>query len=125
MNIADKLFSIDLIPLELGIFDIIVGMDWLSKNRVNIDCYEMVIRIPLPNGRTLIIHGQKSRISLNIVSSMKIHKYLKEDCVAFMAHVVEREPKLNQIKDMSVVQDYPEVFPKEFHGLPPYRQVEF
>ncbi|KAI3499626.1 hypothetical protein L1887_35430 [Cichorium endivia] len=125
LNLADKLFSIDLIPIEIGSFDIIVGMDWLAKNRADIGCYEKVVRIPLPNGETLIIKGEKPGRSLNIVSSMKIRKYLKEDCVAFMAHIVERESEVKQIQDIPVVRDYLEVFPEELPGLPPHRQVEF
>ncbi|KAI3691369.1 hypothetical protein L2E82_49718 [Cichorium intybus] len=125
LNLADKLFSIDLIPIEIGSFDIIVGMDWLAKNRADIGCYEKVVRIPLPNGETLIIKGEKPGRSLNIVSSTKIRKYLKEDCIAFMAHIVERESEVKQIQDIPVVRDYPEVFPEELPGLPPHRQVEF
>nr|KAJ0214492.1 hypothetical protein LSAT_V11C400215090 [Lactuca sativa] len=125
LNLADKLFSIVLIPIELGSFDVIVGMDWLSKNRADIGCYEKVIRVPLPNGETLIIHGEKPGRSLNIVSSMKIHKYLKKNCIAFMAHVLEREPEAKQLKEVPVVQNYLEVFPEELPGLPPHRQVEF
>ncbi|GJY93131.1 putative reverse transcriptase domain-containing protein [Tanacetum coccineum] len=37
----------DLIPLGHGSFDVIVGMDWLSKNKVEIVCHEKVVRIPL------------------------------------------------------------------------------
>ncbi|KAI3723666.1 hypothetical protein L2E82_35421 [Cichorium intybus] len=125
LNLADKLFSIDLIPIEIGSFDIIVGMDWLAKNRADIGCYEKVVRIPLPNSETLIIKGEKPGRSLNIVSSTKIRKYLKEDCIAFMAHIVEKESEVKQIQDIPVVRDYPEVFPKELPGLPPHRQVEF
>lgn len=105
LNIDDKLFSIDLIPIELGSFDVIVGMDWLSKNRADIGCYEKVIKVPLPNGETLIIHGEKPGRSLNIVSSTKIHKYLKNNCIAFMAHVLEREPEAKQLKEIPVVQN--------------------
>ena len=100
-------------------------MDWLSKNKADIGCYEKVIRVPLPNDETLIIHGEKPGRSLNIVSSIKIHKYLKKGCIAFMAHVVERKPKAKQIKEISVVQDYPKVFLEELPCLPPHKQVEF
>ncbi|GJU75740.1 putative reverse transcriptase domain-containing protein [Tanacetum coccineum] len=37
----------DLIPLCHGSFDVIVGMDWLSKNKVEILCHEKVVRIPM------------------------------------------------------------------------------
>nr|GEX84220.1 reverse transcriptase domain-containing protein [Tanacetum cinerariifolium] len=39
-------FDIDLMPVELGSFDIIIGMDWLAKYHALIACDEKVIRIP-------------------------------------------------------------------------------
>ncbi|GJW78280.1 reverse transcriptase domain-containing protein [Tanacetum coccineum] len=47
-------FKIDLMPIKLGSFDIIIGMDWLSKYHARIICDEKVIHIPI-DGETLII----------------------------------------------------------------------
>ncbi|GKD92449.1 putative reverse transcriptase domain-containing protein [Tanacetum coccineum] len=47
LELRNSLFTIDLIPLGHGSFDVIVGMDWLSKNKAKIVCYEKVVRIPL------------------------------------------------------------------------------
>nr|GEZ26323.1 putative reverse transcriptase domain-containing protein [Tanacetum cinerariifolium] len=41
-------------PIKLGSFDVVIGMDWLSKNHAKILCDEKVIHIPI-NGETLII----------------------------------------------------------------------
>ncbi|GJR56527.1 putative reverse transcriptase domain-containing protein [Tanacetum coccineum] len=40
-------------------FDVIVGMDWLSYHRAVIDCYEKIVRIPLPNGEFLEVQGER------------------------------------------------------------------
>ncbi|GKC09768.1 putative reverse transcriptase domain-containing protein [Tanacetum coccineum] len=39
-------FDIDLIPVELGSFDVIIGMDWLAKYHALIVCDEKDVRIP-------------------------------------------------------------------------------
>ncbi|GJS19636.1 putative reverse transcriptase domain-containing protein [Tanacetum coccineum] len=49
-------FDIDLMPVELGSFDIIIGMDWLAKYHVLIICDEKVVRIPYGD-EVLIIRG--------------------------------------------------------------------
>ncbi|GJT11029.1 putative reverse transcriptase domain-containing protein [Tanacetum coccineum] len=49
-------FEIDLMPIKLGSFDVVIGMDWLSKYHVRIICDEKVVHIPI-NGETLIIRG--------------------------------------------------------------------
>nr|GFC96977.1 putative reverse transcriptase domain-containing protein [Tanacetum cinerariifolium] len=49
-------FNIDLMPVEMGSFDVIIGMDWLSRYQAVIVCADKIVRIPW--GReTLIFHG--------------------------------------------------------------------
>ncbi|GJS72863.1 putative reverse transcriptase domain-containing protein [Tanacetum coccineum] len=92
--------------MELGSFDVIVGMDWLAKYHAVIDCAEKIVRIPWGN-ETLIVHGHH----------------------VFLAHVTTKETEdkseENRLEDVPIVRDFPEVFPKELPGLPPTRQVEF
>ncbi|GKC32988.1 putative reverse transcriptase domain-containing protein [Tanacetum coccineum] len=47
-------FEIDLIPIKLGSFDVVIGMDWLSKYHARIICDEKVVHIPI-DGETFII----------------------------------------------------------------------
>ncbi|GJT55233.1 putative reverse transcriptase domain-containing protein [Tanacetum coccineum] len=49
-------FNIDLMPVELGSFDVIIGMDWLAKYHVVIVCDEKIFRIPYGD-EVLIIKG--------------------------------------------------------------------
>ncbi|GJU80089.1 putative reverse transcriptase domain-containing protein [Tanacetum coccineum] len=51
-------FKIDLMPIKLGIFDIVIGMDWLSKYHARITYDEKVVHI-LIDGETLIIRGDR------------------------------------------------------------------
>ncbi|GKE61972.1 putative reverse transcriptase domain-containing protein [Tanacetum coccineum] len=46
LNFLNHTFNIDLMPVELGRFDVIIGMDWLSKYHVVIVCDEKIIRVP-------------------------------------------------------------------------------
>nr|GEV74121.1 putative reverse transcriptase domain-containing protein [Tanacetum cinerariifolium] len=49
----------DLIPVELGSFDAIIGMDWLSKYHAVIVCDKKIVRIPYGD-EVLIVQGDKS-----------------------------------------------------------------
>nr|GFB88190.1 reverse transcriptase domain-containing protein [Tanacetum cinerariifolium] len=51
--------NIDLMPIDLGSFDVIIGMDWLVKNHAVIICDEKIVRIPYGN-EILIVQGDKS-----------------------------------------------------------------
>ncbi|KAD7477173.1 hypothetical protein E3N88_00309 [Mikania micrantha] len=125
LNLNDHLFNIDLLPIELGSFDVVIGMDWLSENRVEVICQNKMIRISLPNGDTLMIQGERAGRKLSIISCMQARKCLRKGCQAFLAYVTENKPHQKRIEDIPVVREYPEVFPDDISGLPPVRQVEF
>ncbi|GJS31189.1 putative reverse transcriptase domain-containing protein [Tanacetum coccineum] len=66
LALFSHMFKIDLLPTRLGSFDVIVGMDWLSYHRAVIVCYEKIVRIPLPNGEILEIHGERLKRSKSL-----------------------------------------------------------
>ncbi|KAJ9536144.1 LOW QUALITY PROTEIN: hypothetical protein OSB04_un000677 [Centaurea solstitialis] len=88
LGLAGKDFSIDLIPIKIGSFDIIVGMDWMSNHQATICCAEKIVRLALPDGGVLEVHGEKPRKDIKLVSFMKVRSHLRKECVAFMAHVL-------------------------------------
>ncbi|GJV08263.1 putative reverse transcriptase domain-containing protein [Tanacetum coccineum] len=132
LNLLDYPFNIDLMPVELGSFDVIVGMDWLSKYHAVVVCDKKIVRIPYGN-EILTIRGDGSNDGsnsrLNIISYTKTQKYIQKGCHVFLAQVSvkKREDKSEEkrLEDVSIVQDFPEVFPEDLSGLPPARQVEF
>ncbi|GJW15213.1 putative reverse transcriptase domain-containing protein [Tanacetum coccineum] len=72
LELGNSLFTIDLIPLGHGRFDVIVGMDWLSKNKAAIVCYEKVVRIPLEGGEILCVQGERTLGGTKTLMSMKV-----------------------------------------------------
>nr|GEW17478.1 hypothetical protein [Tanacetum cinerariifolium] len=96
LNLANHLFKINLMPIELGTFDVIIGMDWL----VALD--------------TIIIYSRK-----------EVRKYIKRGCHLFLAHVTEKERSKKRLKDVPVIHDFLEVFPDDLPGFPSLRQVKF
>ncbi|GKD03618.1 reverse transcriptase domain-containing protein, partial [Tanacetum coccineum] len=54
LTLLNQPFEIDLMLIKLGSFDVVIGMDWLSKYHAKILCDEKVVHIPI-NGETLII----------------------------------------------------------------------
>ncbi|GJU28057.1 putative reverse transcriptase domain-containing protein [Tanacetum coccineum] len=125
-------FNIDLMPVELGSFDVIIGMDWLANHHAVIVCDEKIVRIPYGD-EVLIVQGDRDgkgeKSKLSIISCTGTQKYIKRGCPIFLARVTkkETEDKLEEkrLEDVPTVQDFPEVFPEDLPGLPPMRQVEF
>nr|GEW57516.1 putative reverse transcriptase domain-containing protein [Tanacetum cinerariifolium] len=80
-------------------------MDWLSKLRAKIVCYEKIVQILLSNKEILEIHRERPEGNLKQLKTMKVN-----------------EPKL---EDILVVREFPGVFPKDFSCLPPPRKMVF
>ncbi|GKA06808.1 putative reverse transcriptase domain-containing protein [Tanacetum coccineum] len=94
LNFLNHQFNVNLMPVELGSFDAIIGMDWLAKYQAVIVCAEKIVRIPWKN-KTLIIHGDGSTqgnvTRLNIISCTKMQKYMEKGFPIFLAHVTTKE----------------------------------
>nr|GEU79550.1 putative reverse transcriptase domain-containing protein [Tanacetum cinerariifolium] len=95
LNLLDHLFDIDLMLIELGTFDVIVGMDWLVERDALIVCGKKEVHVPYKN-KTLVDKSDSS------VSRLK-----------------------KQLQDVPVIRNFPKVFPDDLPGLPPPRKVEF
>nr|GEV84134.1 putative reverse transcriptase domain-containing protein [Tanacetum cinerariifolium] len=70
LNLCKPYFKIDLMPIELGTFDVIIGMDWLVKHDAVIVCGEKVVRIPYGN-EMLIVASNKGVSRLKVISCIK------------------------------------------------------
>ncbi|GKE62597.1 putative reverse transcriptase domain-containing protein, partial [Tanacetum coccineum] len=94
LTLLNQPFEIDLMPIKLGSFDVVIGMDWLSKYHAKILYNEKDVQIPI-NGETLIIR------------------------------VMEKKSDEKKLEDISVVKEFPDIFPENLPGHPPVRKVEF
>ncbi|GJT39786.1 putative reverse transcriptase domain-containing protein [Tanacetum coccineum] len=104
LGLLGHLFDINLMPIELGSFNIIIGMDWLEKYHALIVCEEKVARIPY-GYEVLIIRGDDYDGRIQVTS-----KNIKD----------KSEEK--RLEDVLTVQEFPEVFLEDLPGLPPTRQ---
>ncbi|GKC50679.1 hypothetical protein Tco_1073424 [Tanacetum coccineum] len=111
-------------PIKLGSFDVVIGMDWLSKNHSRIICDEKVVHIPI-DGETLVIRGDQSKTRLCLISCIKTEIYISRRYQVFIAQVMEKKLDEKRLEDIPVVREFSKVFPEDLPGLPPVRQVEF
>ncbi|GKA45503.1 putative reverse transcriptase domain-containing protein [Tanacetum coccineum] len=122
----------DLMPVELGSFDVVIGMDWLRRCHVVIVCDEKLVQVPYGN-ETLTFCGNESsngRESWSaVISCSKAQEYMAKGCQVFLAQISakkeEDKSEGKQIKDVPIVRDFPEMFPEDLPGLPPAQPVEF
>nr|GEV50505.1 putative reverse transcriptase domain-containing protein [Tanacetum cinerariifolium] len=130
LNFLNRPFNIDLMPIELDSFDVIIGMDWLTTYHVVIVCDEKIVRV-LFGDETLIIRcdGSNNGNQLNIISCTKTQKYLLKGYPVFLENIttktIKDKSKEKRLEDVPIVRDFSEVFPEDLPGHSPTRQVEF
>ncbi|GJT04525.1 putative reverse transcriptase domain-containing protein [Tanacetum coccineum] len=132
LNIMNHPFNINLMPVELGSFDALIGMDWLVKYQAIIVCAEKIVCIPWGK-ETLIVHGDGSNrgheARLHIISYTNTQEYMLKGCPVCLANIntkeTEDKSEKKRLEDVPIIQDFPDVFPEDLPGLPPTRQVEF
>ncbi|GJY62735.1 putative reverse transcriptase domain-containing protein, partial [Tanacetum coccineum] len=83
LNFLDHPFNIDLMPVELGSFDVIIGMDWLRRCHAVIVCDEKLVQVPYGN-ETLTFCGNESsngrESRLTVISCSKAQEYMAKGC---------------------------------------------
>jgi hypothetical protein len=94
--------------LESKAIDVILGMVWLSKHKVLIDCTKKSVKLTTPDGKEM--------------------EFVAEPIVA--AKGVANRAKVNQMgviqgSEVPVVNEFPDVFPEELLGMPPDQDIEF
>ena len=56
---------------------------------------------------------------------MSAFKMIRNGCEAYLAHVVDTNASIINLKDIPVVREFPDVFPEDLPGMPPDRDTEF
>ncbi|XP_071704913.1 uncharacterized protein [Rutidosis leptorrhynchoides] len=117
-------FYIDLVPITLSEFDVVVGMGWLDHNRANLACYEEFVRVRTPSGGELIVYGGARRRPVPISTYARARRLVSSGSMAYLAHVVDTRDELPSINSIHVVNEFEDVFFDELPGVLPRRWLD-
>jgi hypothetical protein len=103
LNLAGKLYKPSLILLDGRGLDVILGMGWMKAHWVILDTATRVVQMDSP------VHGDQV-LQLSTISA----------ATPLVQHTVAQN-----LEDISVASEFPDVFPEDLPGMPPDRDVEF
>ncbi|KAG8483068.1 hypothetical protein CXB51_021934 [Gossypium anomalum] len=115
----------DLMELPFEEFDLILGMDWLTKHKATLDCAAKRMVLRTVEGEEVMIIGERRDYLSNVVSALRAEKLMRKGCVAYLAFVSQAETEDLTVETIRTARKFREVFPEELPGLPPNREVEF
>ena len=122
--IHDREFSANLIALPFREFDLILGMDWLSKHRAIIDYDKKTVVLRCSDQSKVIVYGVRSDPMSNVISAMQAQRLLRKGCETFLALVLDSKRGQIELENILVVKDFSDVFPEELPRIPPEREVD-
>ncbi|GKC66391.1 putative reverse transcriptase domain-containing protein [Tanacetum coccineum] len=95
LNLQNHLFKIDLLPIELGSFDVIFRMDWMAEHRAEVICYEKYIRVPYGNDMLIVQeHEEHLKTILELLKKEELYAKFSKcefwiNTVKFLGHVID------------------------------------
>ena len=109
-------FPADLVALDMRDFDVVLGMDWLSRHRATLDCYKEEVKLNMLGKLEVKVRGLHRELSFCM---------LCKGCQGYLAYVVDIGKEGTTLDEIPVVREFPDVFPDDIAGLPLEREVEF
>ena len=111
LMVHDIEFSVDLIALPFHDFDLILGIDWLSKHRVIVDYDKKTIVLKCSDLSKAIVHGIRSEPMSNVISARQARCFLRKVCEAFLALVLDSKRGQVNLENIPTINEFPDVFP--------------
>ena len=123
--IGGQEFLAYLILLDIHGFDVILGMDWLSRHHAIVECYRKEVTFCRPRETEVVFYGLRKTLPNSIMETMKASKMLRKSYQGYQAYVIEVRDSGSRLEDISVVREFSDVFPDDLQGIPPDIEIDF
>ena len=117
-------FLVDFIALPFREFDLIMGMDWLSKHRAIIDCGQKTVVLRCSGQTEVIVQGISSSVMSNVMSTMQARRFMRKGCETFLVVILDSKRGQVDVEKIPIVREFSYVLPEELPGVPLEREVD-
>ena len=111
-------FLTDLITLPFQEFDLILGMDWLSKHRAMVDYGQKTLVLRCSDQTEVIVQGIGSSAMSIVISTMLARRFMRKGCETFLALILDSKRGQVDVEKIPIVREFSDVFLKELPGIP-------
>ena len=115
--VGGKELLVDLLPIHMRDFDVILGMDWLERHKATIDCLMKRITFGDPNSPEFEFQGSKPSGLGKFISAIKAKKMIAHGCEGYLAHVIDTTKVQSKLEDVLIVREFPDVFPEDLEDF--------
>lgn len=105
------MFLADLMEIYFGESDLILGMDFLSEQRVSLDCDTKWVTLRTPNGSEIIMISKIWNYLSNAISAFVADNMIREGCEAPLVYILDTKVDGLVSENILGVKEFPSVFP--------------
>jgi hypothetical protein len=99
-------------------YDVILGMDWLSKYYASINCREKVVVFQLLGVERFKFNGSCTEATPPLLSAIQATRNIRQRASAFLAYVTAKPEVERKLEDIPMACDYLDVFAEVVTRLP-------
>ena len=115
--IGGQEFPADLVALDMRDFDVVLGMDWLSRHRATVDCYKKEVKLHRSGKLEVKFRRIRRELSSSMISALAAQRMLRKGCQGYLDYVVETGKEGTLVDEIPVVKEFSDVFPDDIAGL--------
>ncbi|XP_075076520.1 uncharacterized protein LOC142163162 [Nicotiana tabacum] len=125
VKVHHRLTVADLVELEMLDFDVIMGMDWLESCYAKVGCRTKIVSFEFPGELVLEWKGDAVAPRGRFISYLKARKIISKGYIYHLVRVKDADAQIPTLQSVPIVNEFPEVFPKDLPGIPPDREIDF
>ena len=94
MNDFNK--HVDLNILPLGSYDMLIGMDWLEKHRLMLNCFHKTFTCIDDTGNNIKVKGIPRKVMIIEISTIQIERSVHKGCKLLVVYVMDYKDNNNK-----------------------------
>jgi hypothetical protein len=126
-NLDGQTIRTDMNILQLGSYDMIIGMDWLERHKAILNCYTKILSYKDDSNITKTAQGIPKLVSVRQISAMQLKKCVRKGCQVYAIQVTSLAEKKDKpkLEDFVFLRDFRDMFVDEILELPSKRKIDF
>ncbi|XP_016730482.1 uncharacterized protein [Gossypium hirsutum] len=125
LQVQGEVFLSHLMEFPFGEFDLIIAIDWLSENRVSLDCDTKCVTLRTIDGNEIIMIEEHQNYLSNVISTLVANNLIHKGCEAYLAYILDTKVDDAVLENIHVVKEFLDIFSEDLPCLPLECEVEF
>ena len=122
-ELGGRITSAEFRTLPVGIYDGILGMDWLIANHANVHCAQGSFSFQDKQGQETLVQGRNEKPRAKLSKASRMLRGLRSGQQIYVVKLNKVEQKEGQ-NEPSWLQEFSDIFPEDLTNLPPSRDVD-